>query len=429
MRKIRKQFLALLMSGIVVIMGSFCPLTVYASETKAGEEAALGEWNWAYGYTGTEQIFKAPYSGIYQFEIYGAQGGSAGSNEGGKGGKVTAAVALSRGEEIAIYVGGTDGYNGGGSGTVSNGGGATDIRKGGNEITDRILVAGGGGGANKTYPGENGGLNTSGAAAGTWEGETSSEGAGGGSGYLGGAAGTEHIVPHIHTGYGGSCYVPEYHSHIGNEAVYGGCYVIEQSKMVYTSHNWRVTGRGETVNWSGEIVEGEGWTHYIKTTYPVEDEHGHKGEIDWCSHATGARANMEHGWGFHNSAEYGAASGKLTEEPLNFTFSTGKETPVVYYVLGCGQTTDTITGYHLDCAKIYDEYEVRRAGGGTNYHDDTICSGAVSESGVQAGNGACSIKLLALYHLYYGGSESLHIYYDGIKVKKVYYKESLVYLE
>ncbi len=131
-----------------------------------------------------------------------------------------------------------------------------------------------------------------------------------------------------------------YHKHRGNSSTYGGCYTVEKTKTesIDETHHWRVTGRGETVNWSGEIVQGEGETHYIMTTYPVEDEHGHQAEITWCSHADGARETMKHSWEFMNNGEYGNAGGKLTEEPLGFTFTTAKTTVVTttYYDLGCG---------------------------------------------------------------------------------------------
>jgi len=428
----RKQLFTLLMCGIFVVMGSLYPLMVNAKEPETRNGVPQEEWKWTYEYTGTEQVFRAPYSGIYQFEIYGAQGGAAGLNEGGKGGKVTAAVALSKNEEILIYVGGMNGYHGGGIGNRSSGGGATDVRKGGNGLSDRILVAGGGGGANQIYAGEDGGIDLSVAVINSGEGESTSEGAGGGAGYQGGSAGIEHIVSHTHQGdasYGGNCYSPDYHSHIGNESVYGGCYVIETQKPIHVEHNWYVTGRGETINWSGEVVEGEGETQYISTTYPVRDEHGHIGEITWCSHAWGVRENMKGGWSFIHGDEYGYAGGQLADEPVNFTFTTSKETPVIYYELGCGQTTETITGYHLNCSKVYDEYEVRQAAGGTNYYKEDVCHNAVSEAGIQTGDGLCSIRLLALYNLYYGGSESFHVYYDEIKVKRVYYKGHLIYRE
>lgn len=363
---------------------------MYSSKVNAEEpeaSAELEEWNWKFEYTGTEQVFKAPYSGIYLFEVYGAQGESTDSNEGGKGGKVTAAIRLSRNEEIIIYVGGSDGYNGGGTGTLAYGGGATDIRQGGKELPDRILIAAGGGGANNKYPGGSGGVNTSTSVItdNSSEGESSTEGAGGGGGYEGGTAGIEHIIAHTHT---------------------SAC----ANKTENIVHNWRVTGRGDTKNWTGPIVQGEGDTHYIRTSYPVVDQHGHTGEIEWYSYVTGVRSHIQHTWSFLQSDEYGGASGLLVSEPLGFTFSTGKTVSV-------------------PCTDKYNEYDVKQASGGTNFYDEEHCTNAISEAGIQEGDGACSIKINTLYNLYFDGVESLNIYYDGIKVKRIYYKGKLIYLE
>ncbi len=424
-KRIKNWFIVFLICGILITEESLCCLSV-----KAEEESTLETgWDWTYTYTGTEQTFTAPYSGLYQFEISGAQGGSKDSNEGGKGGKVTAPVKLLKDEEITIYIGGMDGYNGGGTGTVSNGGGATDIRRNGTDPANRILVAGGGGGANQTYSGGNGGeITSTDADSGNSSGENSAEGAGGGSGYLGGSAGTEHIVMHTHSGYGGSCYAPDYHVHAGNESVYGGCYLIEKSKTVNIEHHWHVTGRGSTFTREDEIAEGEGITFRTLTTYPVEDEHGHTSEITWCSHAEGARADMKYGWEVVQ-ANYGYAGGKLTEEPLNFSFTTSKDTLVTYYDLGCGMTTDFITGYHLNCSKTHEEYNVKQAAGGTNYYDVNHCLSVSSEAGSRTGDGMCGIKLLSLYNLFYDGKEAFNVYYDGIKVKNIYYQGELIYRE
>lgn len=421
----RKGLLILLSFVMILANRSICPLIVKAEN---GNATQMEEY-WSFEYTGAEQTFTAPYSGVYQLEVYGAQGGSTDENAGGKGGGVTASVRLSKNEEIAIFIGGSDGYNGGGRGNVSNGGGATDIRKNGTNLADRILIAGGGGGANQVYSGKEGGSTVSTVISENGEGESAAEGAGGGSGNLGGSAGIEHVVSHIHQGdvwHGGNCYSADYHSHEGNESVYGGCYITETIKMVNTVHNWHVTGRGDTISFDGEIVEGEGKTYYISTIYPVEDEHGHTGEIYWCTHAVGARANMKHDWAFESNT-YGNAGGKLVEEPLGHIFTTTKEIPLVCYDTGCGQTENTITGYHINCKKEYDEYEVKQADGGTSYYDKDICSGVVSEAGIRTGNGACYIRLLSLHNLFYEGQESSDVYYDGIQVKKIYYKGNLIY--
>ena len=125
-----------------------------------------------FNYTGSEQVFVAPYSGIYKIEAWGGQGGSAGESTGGYGGYSTGFINLNSGDTLYINVGGaapktetynectSGGYNGGGS-TCSiddayfgSGGGATHIAtKSGlleslsNYKSDVLIVAGGGGGA------------------------------------------------------------------------------------------------------------------------------------------------------------------------------------------------------------------------------------------------------------------------------------------
>jgi Glycine rich protein len=106
-------------------------------------------------YTGNEQLFKAP-AGVKWITVVAL--GAAGGGLGGRGGRVFAEVPVMQGEELAVFVGGTTtsasgGYNGGGNGAIYSsyssggygGGGATDIREGGTELHDRVLVAGGGG--------------------------------------------------------------------------------------------------------------------------------------------------------------------------------------------------------------------------------------------------------------------------------------------
>lgn len=124
-----------------------------------------------YEYTGSVQTFIAPYTGTYTLKTWGAQGGGAEYNSRGKGGYSTGTVWLNEGDILYIYVGGegnlNGGYNGGGSGGYSagfgtsadiyyyGGGGATDIRKGGIGLADRIIVAGGGGGGTHWTPVDN----------------------------------------------------------------------------------------------------------------------------------------------------------------------------------------------------------------------------------------------------------------------------------
>ena len=151
-----------------------------------------------YNYTGGVQTFTVP-TGVTSISVdaYGANGTSISdqylgtgrltnsgkeysANQGieGRGGRVQSVLTVAPGDILNIYVGGTNtwsgsrfdrphtGWNGGGSGSgVSGlgfdpnsgggggraGGGATDIRIGGNLLTDRVIVAGGGGGGRPVF--------------------------------------------------------------------------------------------------------------------------------------------------------------------------------------------------------------------------------------------------------------------------------------
>ena len=122
-----------------------------------------------YSYTGKYQTFTTVFSGYYQIELWGAQGGTNGTT-GGLGAYTKGEIYLNAGDALYIYVGGqgsgkTGGWNGGGNGSYSSngyaagGGGSTDIRlvptsasEPWNEfesLKSRIMVAAGGsGGAN-----------------------------------------------------------------------------------------------------------------------------------------------------------------------------------------------------------------------------------------------------------------------------------------
>ncbi|TAK99275.1 MAG: DUF11 domain-containing protein, partial [Verrucomicrobia bacterium] len=122
-----------------------------------------------FSYTGVEELFVVP-PGVssLQAECWGAQGSAGGSKTGGLGGYVRASVTVTPGETVAVYVGqqglftdaahggySANAFNGGGRGwtwnsfygSAGSGGGASDVRLGGNGLTNRVVVAGGGGGA------------------------------------------------------------------------------------------------------------------------------------------------------------------------------------------------------------------------------------------------------------------------------------------
>ena len=125
-----------------------------------------------FAYTGNSEKFVAPEDGIYKFELWGAQGGSAKTKIGGYGGYSVADIYLAKNQTIYVYIGGAGGnttsqsslaggYNGGGNAygasnkkTVASGGGATHIALTtgllntlSNNLDNLIIVAGGGGGA------------------------------------------------------------------------------------------------------------------------------------------------------------------------------------------------------------------------------------------------------------------------------------------
>ena len=193
---------------------------------------------WDYDYIGDSQEFKAPRTGVYIIELYGAQGGTGrrdgAARSGGQGGYVKGEILLEKDEILSIYVGGmggsvsctasiggAGGWNGGAKGgndtntdshcskdAAGGGGGATDVRRGGTTLNDRILVAGGGGGGSFGYIGGNGGDsdNTNG-KQGNGSGGCSYNGGsgGGGGGYYGGKT----VCREDGKGYGGSSYISE----------------------------------------------------------------------------------------------------------------------------------------------------------------------------------------------------------------------------
>ncbi|MGA8797879.1 MAG: glycine-rich protein, partial [Candidatus Cybelea sp.] len=113
-------------------------------------------------YTGREQRFRVP-AGVKSIGVVARGGGGANATgsraSGGRGGRVHAFIPVTPGEMLAIYVGGegsgmNGGFNGGADGGQkyycncpgAGGGGASDVRQGGDGLADRVLVVGGGGG-------------------------------------------------------------------------------------------------------------------------------------------------------------------------------------------------------------------------------------------------------------------------------------------
>ncbi len=189
----------------------------------------------AFNFTGGVQMFTVP-AGVTSVQV-DARGGMGGYDyealfgypaQGipGLGGRVQATMNVTPGEVLYIYVGergygyngtynSTTAYNGGGmhyGGDINagGGGGATDIRINGQDLTNRILVAGGGGGSGTvTQAGGSGGGLTGG--DGNWDHNSgynqTNSGGKGGTQIVGGAGGSDQggqVAPAGTLGNGGT---------------------------------------------------------------------------------------------------------------------------------------------------------------------------------------------------------------------------------
>lgn len=160
-------------------------------------------------YTGSEQSFSVP-AGVTQLTVVALGARGDGIEARAHGGRVYAVIPVTPGEQLAVFVGGkgsgtSGGFNGGGHAGGSaydcycpgfGGGGASDIRRGGDKLRDRVLVVGGGGGQGgkgNDYRKHGGGGGNGGGSLGD-AGRPGQKGAGGG----GGAGGAQH-----HGGSGG----------------------------------------------------------------------------------------------------------------------------------------------------------------------------------------------------------------------------------
>ncbi|MFT5357498.1 MAG: hypothetical protein ACI9KE_004735 [Polyangiales bacterium] len=113
-------------------------------------------------YTGAPESYVVP-RGVTSIQV-DALGAAGGCDRGGLGGSASARMAVTPGETLQLNVGGAGecgtagmipgGFNGGGDKFTTSGdfwmggsgGGASDVRRGANALSDRLIVAGGGGG-------------------------------------------------------------------------------------------------------------------------------------------------------------------------------------------------------------------------------------------------------------------------------------------
>ena len=291
-----------------------------AAVTMSPEQTASEPDHWEYE---ASQDFTVTSDGVYQFELYGAQGGSYQDNTGGLGGMVNMQVSLHQNDRVELRIGGSNDSQRGGQGTLTAGGGATTVVI--NGVT--AAVAGGGGGATDTQDGGYGGIDK-GVLNGTSMGESSSEpnSAGGGGGYQGGQSGYTRY--HEHTGSeesGGGCYTGEIrHTHDGS------CFV-----QCGTFENFRVS---------------DDQPGYIEANCSVCGEWGsNEGDMDSDFITDGSWTHTKRDCGKDNGAIEG-------------------------YRLVCGKSKDVIE-------------ENKQAYGGTNYYNAEMCRNVSTAAGVRLGNG------------------------------------------
>lgn len=232
-----------------------------AAVTMSPEQTASEPDHWEYE---ASQDFTVTSDGVYQFELYGAQGGSYQDNTGGLGGMVNMQVSLHQNDRVELRIGGSNDSQGGGQGTLTSGGGATTVVI--NGVT--AAVAGGGGGATDILNGESGGCGFSGISTGNGESSSEPNSAGGGGGYQGGQSGYTRY--HEHTGSeesGGGCYTGEIrHTHDGSCFVQCGTFEnfrVSDDQPGYIEANCSVCGEwgSNEGDMDSDFITDGSWTH------------------------------------------------------------------------------------------------------------------------------------------------------------------------
>lgn len=173
-------------------------LTLFSAGILAAGLALHAQVATTFSFTGSVQTYTVPV-GVTSIDIecWGAQG--AGGN-GGNGGYVKGTMSVTPGQVLNVYVGGQNGYNGGGNGHAAiarNGGGASDVRVTPYALANRVIVAGGGGGGGQTDVGiRNGGTGGGGTVGSNYAGGGGGDGYGGNGGAGGVTGGTGNTSCH-----------------------------------------------------------------------------------------------------------------------------------------------------------------------------------------------------------------------------------------
>lgn len=146
----------------------------------------------SFTFTGAQQTWTVP-AGVTEIEVrlVGAGGERGVGANPGNGGELEFNLGVIPGSLVYVYVGGSNGWNGGAAGGSGpfpggNGGGGTDLRIGGTAWNDIVADAGGGGGGGGNgggFGGSGGGGNGSASYGGGGGGGTCSSGGAGGSSY------------------------------------------------------------------------------------------------------------------------------------------------------------------------------------------------------------------------------------------------------
>lgn len=324
-----------------------------------------------------------PYDAEYTLEVWGAQGGSSGSYNGGYGGYSYEKAFLKKGDVLYINVGGqgetysssksrySGGYNGGGYGYKKHpdvypagGGGATHISFRSGELStleqykgnldtvnnvyrsdDILIVAGGGAGAYR-YSSSSGAGKSGGGYSGGYGSVSSTPGTQTTGAYFGNASDTETVFSNgtNHSGGGGGFYGGHFYwngnagggsGYIGYSGMKDGvmyCYDCSESNDVSTKTISTTGSNKDSVNcpdgYSGDAVSncakaGNGYARIVTGNIPKKNlvlYSGYKFKYDFINSERVLNIPQD---GFYRLEVWGASGGN-TKLPANSPFQGGK---------------------------------------------------------------------------------------------------------